>query len=411
MTRTLLQTTSVLLLAAALTQARQDHDHPTACPRCAWRLPAATRTVPVADVAELHRAVAQARPGDAILLADGRYALQRGLEIAVPGVTLRSRSGNPDRVVLHGRGMEGDHIGVAIGVGATDVTIADITVRSVGYHAVQVRGERAASGFTLHNAKLQDTGQQLLKGSYADNGPVASYGLIACSEFAYSTSAPSDYTNAIDLLGTRSWTIRDNRIFRIRGPVTRSWKSGPAILIWKGAEDTRVERNLIVDSYRGIAFGLTPRYGSQPYDHLRGIIRNNVVVNLNPWADEAIEANGALDARVEHNTVLVEGFVPWSISVRFTTASARIRNNLSNRRILQRDGGQSSEAGNVVTASRGWFVDPPRFDLRLLSDARAIDAGVEIGDVHDDFDRAARPAGRAPDAGAFEFGIGRAQGR
>lgn len=412
MTRMILQTTSVVLLAAMLAHARQDHADQATCPRCRWRAPDAARVVSVASVGELHRAIADARPGDTILLADGRYALQRGLEIAVPGVTLRSASGNPDRVVLHGRGMEGDYVGVAIGVAATDVTIADITVRAVGYHAIQVRGERAASRFSLHNARLQDTGQQLLKGSYADNGPVAADGLIACSEFAYTTTAPSEYTNAIDLLGTRSWTIRDNRIFRIRGPLTRAWKSGPAILIWKGAEDTLVERNLVVDSYRGIALGLTPRYGGQPYDHLLGIVRNNVIVNLNPWADEAIEANGALDARIEHNTVLVEGFVPWSISVRFPTASAQVRNNLSNRRILQRDGGRANEAGNVVTATRAWFVDPPRHDLRLLADAiRAIDAGVDIADVRADFDRTTRPVGRAPDAGAYEFGSGRAAAR
>ena len=411
MRRLLVRTASVLLVAAGLAPSAQDHAH-APCPRCGWRPPEAARTVSVNTVGELHRAVAEARTGDTLLLADGRYALQRGLEIAVPGVTLRSRSGNPDRVVLHGRGMEGDHVGVAIGVGATGVTIADITIRSVGYHAVQVRGERAASRFTLHNARLHDTGQQLLKGSYADDGPVAAEGLVACSEFAYTTSAPSDYTNAVDILGTRAWTIRDNRFFRIRGPATRGWRSGPAILVWKGAEDTLVERNLVVDSFRGIALGLTPRYGRHAYDHFRGVIRNNVVLNLHPWADEAIEANGAVDARIEHNTVLVEGSVPWSISVRFATASAQVRNNLSNRRILQRDGGRTSEAGNVVTATRGWFVDPPGFDLRLVADAvRARDAGVAIGDVLDDFDRTARPVGRAPDAGAFEFVPGREPAR
>lgn len=406
MTRCLVQIMSVVLLAAVFAHARQEQEQAHApCPRCGWLPPAATRTVGVGTVGELQRAVADARPGDTILLADGRYALQRSIEIAVPGVTVRSRSGNPDRVVLHGRGMEGDHVGVALGVGANDVTIADVTIRSVGYHAVQVRGERAASRFTLHNARLLDTGQQLLKGSYADNGPVSADGLVACSEFAYTTSAPSDYTNGVDILGTRAWRIRDNRFFRIRGPVTRGWKSGPAILVWKGAEDTVVERNLVVDSFRGIALGLTPRYASRPYDHLRGIVRNNAIVNLQPWADEAIEANGAFDARLEHNTVLVEGNVPWSISVRFPTGSAHVRNNLSNRPILQREGGQTTEAGNVVTATRSWFVDAPGFDLRLMAGAvRAIDAGIAIRDVLDDFDRTVRPVGKAPDAGAFEFG-------
>src|SRR5688572_987617 len=106
------------MLAAMLTHASQDQNH-AGCPRCRWQAPDATRVVPVATVGELHLAVAAAQPGDTILLADGRYALQRGLEIGVPGVTLRSQSGNPDRVLLHGRGMDGDHVGVAIGVSAT----------------------------------------------------------------------------------------------------------------------------------------------------------------------------------------------------------------------------------------------------------------------------------------------------
>jgi len=402
MIRAVVQLCCVVVATVVITGAAQ-HDHLT-CPRCGWRPPEATRTVSVSTVAELHRAVAEARAGDTILVADGRYALLRSLEIATPGVTLRSQSGNPDRVILHGRGMEGDDVGVAVGVGASNVTIADVTIRSVGYHAVQVRGERAASQFILHNAKLQDAGQQLLKGSFADNGMVAVDGLVACSEFAYSTNAPSDYTNGVDILGTRAWTIRDNRFYRIRGPVTRGWAAGPAILAWQGAEDTVVERNLVVDSSRGIALGLVARHRGREYDHLRGIVRNNVVLNLNPWADEGIEANGAADARIEHNTVLVEGQVPWSISTRFASTSARVRNNLSNRRIILRDGARTTEAGNIVTATRRWFVDPLAHDLRLLNDAvPAIDAGVDITDSRQDFDRGSRPVGRAADAGAFEF--------
>ena len=402
---------AALTIAVALSlQAPAPPEH-AACPRCGWRSVPHGRVIEVRTIAELQRAIADAKPRDTILLADGQYPLQRMLEISTPDVTLRSRSGNPDRVVLHGRGMERDPVGVAIGIGASGVTIADITVRQVGYHAVQVRGERGASEFTLHNAKLTDTGQQLLKGSFADNGQVAANGLVACSELAYSTSAPSDYTNGVDILGTKAWVIRDNRFIRIRGPAARGWKGGPAVLAWKGAEDTVVERNLIVDSFRGIALGLTPRYGAVDYDHLRGVVRNNVVVNLHPWADEAIEANGARGASIDHNSVLVNGSLPWSISVRFATATALVRNNLSNRSVIERDGGRVTQSGNVTAATRSWFIDAPGHDLHLLpSAALAIDAGVGIPDVTTDFDRALRPAGKAADAGAFEFGAARTTG-
>ena len=92
-----------------------------------------------------------------------------------------------------------------------------------------------------------------------------------------------------------------------------------------------------------------------------------------------------------------------TIEVRFPASDALVRNNLTNHRIFLRDGGRASLDGNVMSARRSWFVDPLRADMRLTPDGRpAIDAGVPIADATDDFDRAARPVGRAPDAGAFE---------
>lgn len=377
----------------------------TPCPRCGWLPPAAKRTVVVRTVGELEQAVRGAREGDEILLADGRYSLQRTIEISVPGVTLRSQSGDRTRVILHGRGMTGDTVGVAVAAGASRVTIADVTIRSVGFHPVQVRGENGASNFTLHNAVLEDAGQQLLKAGISDNGKYSADGLVACSTFSFTTHAPSDYTNGVDILGTKRWVVRDNSFARIRGPQN---SAGPAILAWYGSEDTVVERNIVVDSFRGIALGLRDRHTGLEYDHLRGIIRNNIIVNLNPWADEGIEANGARGARILHNTVLVRGRLPWSIGVRFPTTTADVRNNLTVMGIRSRDGGvMVAEAGNVSGATMAWFVNAPA-DLRLTpAGARAVDAGVAVEDVLQDFNRAPRVAGRAPDAGAIEMASSR----
>ena len=400
-----------MVVAILVTLAAQPAAPPEVCRRCGWRPPTGP-IVRVKNVSELERAVASARPGDTILLADGTYTLRGTIDLATPRVTLRGQGGDPATVILRGRGMTGDSVGVGISVSAPGVTIANLTIRELGYHAIQVRGEQGASHFTLHQARLQDTGQQLLKGSVSADRRYADEGLVACSEFTYTTHAPSNYTNGIDLLATSGWVIRDNRFARIRGPEADGWRAGPAILIWAAADGTVVERNLIVDSSRGIALGLTDephdfaRNGQRAYDHAGGLVRNNVIVNLNQWADEAIEANAARDARVEHNTVLVEGSTPWSIGVRFPASEALIRNNLTNHRIFLRDGGRASLDGNVTSARRSWFVDPPRADLHLAAGGRpAIDAGVPIGDAADDFDRTVRPAGRAPDAGAFEAGL------
>jgi hypothetical protein len=366
------------------------------------------RTILVSSVDELEGAVGTAQAGDTIRVADGRYRLRRMLDIAAPDVTLRGHSGDRALVVLHGGGMTGDDVGVAVSVSAPGVTLADLTIRDVGFHAVQVRGERGASRFSLYRSDLADTGQQLLKGSVSRERVYADDGLVACSTFSYSSNAPSDYTNGVDILAAKGWTIRDNRFDRIRGPASRRFAAGPAILAWAASADTIVERNLIVDSYRGIALGLTAsprdlaRGGDRVYDHIGGIIRNNVVVNLNSWADEGIEVTAARDVLIEHNTVLVEGRLPWSISVRFPAASALVRNNLANRQVLRRDGGQAATEGNVSNATRDFFRDPTGANLRLKPGTAAGGAGVAPSEDGEDFDRRPRPAGRRPDAGAFQ---------
>jgi hypothetical protein len=366
------------------------------------------RAVPVSSVAELEDRIQSARSGDTILVADGRYRLRRTIDIATPDVTLRGRSGDRTRVTLHGGGMTGDDVGVAVSVSAPGVTLADLTIRDVGYHAVQVRGERGASRFSLYRSALIDTGQQLLKGSVSRERIYADDGLVACSSFSYSSSAPSDYTNGVDVLATRGWTIRDNRFERIRGPASQRFAAGPAILAWAAAADTIVERNLIVDSYRGIALGLLPspnelaRSGERVYDHTGGVIRNNVVVNLHGWADEGIEVTAARDVSIEHNTVLVEGGLPWSISVRFPAASALVTNNLTNREVRSRNGGKATTLGNVTTATREFFRDPLAADLRLKPGTAAAAAGVALTGAAEDFDRKRRPSDRRPDAGAFQ---------
>jgi hypothetical protein len=370
----------------------------------------AGRVQRVSSARALEDAVRGARPHETILIADGQYRLSAPLEISVSQVTLRGESGDRDSVVLRGGGMTGDSVGVAIGVNAPDVTIADLTVRDVGFHAVQVRGEQGASRFTLRNAHLMDTGQQLLKGSLSAKPVFADQGLVACSEFSYTDHAPSDYTNGVDVLGGKGWTIRDNRFLRIRGPREMGWSAGPTILMWAASEDTVVERNVIIDSFRGIAFGMRPglasyaRNGERSYDHRGGIIRNNIIVNLNGWADEAIEANGAQNARIEHNSVLVEGSAGWSIGVRFPSASALVRNNLSNRQVLSRNGGRVTAAGNVLALPE-WFVDPAGANLQITPAARSkVRVDVHIPDSASDFDGRPRATERPVDAGAYQSG-------
>jgi hypothetical protein len=356
-------------------------------------------------MSELRRAVGWAKPETTILLEDGAYRLDGAqLDLPVRRLVLRGKKGRDSRVLIRGRGM--DERMVAISVSAPDVTLADLTISQVGFHGIQVRGESGASGVAIHHVHILDTGQQLVKGSGPPSAQPTRAGLVACSTLEYTDHAPSDYTNGVDVLHGDGWIVRDNIFRRIRGPRERDWRAGPTILFWGGSRETVVERNLLLDCYRGIALGLVEvsREGPKVLDHQGGVIRRNVVCNLNSWPDESIEVNSSSGALIEHNTVLSEGTVPWSISVRFPSASARVRNNLTNRAIVERNGALVQQKANVVTAQRDWFVNPDRGDLRLArDDVPAIDAGIIDSGDQERTGRTPSFRGAAPDAGAYEY--------
>jgi hypothetical protein len=376
---------------------------------CGWQAPVTARTVTVKNTGDLFRAVAEARPETTILIADGEYQLDRTLTLGVPGLVLRGKTGDRSKVIIRGGGMTEDRVGIAIAVAATHITIADLTVGYVGYHGIQVHGERGASNMTVHNVRIVDTGQQLLKGSTSAAPVYADDGLIACSLFEYTDHAPGNYTNGVDVLAGKGWTVRDSEFRRIRGLPEQRFEAGPAILFWANSQDTVIERNTILDSFRGIALGLgpgassLPRGGDRQFDHQGGSVRNNVVYNLASWADEGIEANAARDIAIDHNTVLVEGHLAWSIKTRFPSTTGSVRNNLTNRRIMLLRDAQIALSGNVDIAERAWFFDPMGGNLRLAGpNTPAVHAGVALPIVAQDFDRRLRSATR-PDAGAFEY--------
>ena len=376
------------------------------CPRCNWSPPRTAVTTAVRTVSELRRAVGRAQSGTTVLLEDGVYGLERTqLEISVPGLVLRGKNGAKARVLIRGAGMGWKPM-TALSVTAPRVTLADMTISQVGHHGVQVRGELDASDVVIHRLHILDTGQQLIKGSAAAGRSSCRNGLVACSTLEYTNTAPSDYTNGVDVLNGEGWVVRDNIIRRIRGPRAKGFRAGPAILFWRASRDTIVERNLIVDCQRAIALGLEHEQKMFPGrpDHEGGVIRRNIVCNLNSWADEAIEVNSSPGTRVEHNTVLVEGKVPWSISIRFPATKAQVWNNLSNHQVILRDGATADLKANIVTARRDWFVDSSQGDLRLArGDSQAIDAGIVVGDDRQSADRRPLFVGSAPDVGAFEY--------
>jgi len=385
-------------------------------------LPAAEATFPVVriaagDVQGLMKQIRIVGPGTTVILEDGTYVLgkKQSVRIKVPGVTIRGANGKRDAVRIEG----GSSSFVVV---ADHVTIADLSIRDSYFHSVQVRGERGVSHTNIYNVHLVDAGQQFIKVSAGngEDGLYGDHGLIACSLIEYSTyskgngQTPASYTNAIDILAGKSWVVRDNVIRRIR---SQEGPAGPAILVWKNAQDTIIKRNRIVDSWRGIALGLMPpgkrsRGGADAlYDHQNGLVENNVILALHESADPAIENNFARGSKIYHNTIFYQKNAnhraKWSIEYRFpSTENIEIKNNLSNLPIRMRTPFPREQAvtgGNVTNAKVGWFADVSQEDVHLVPNSIPIDQGVVLPGTHRDFDGTLRPYGQGPDSGADEY--------
>ena len=357
-------------------------------PDCPSLPPPAGRVVRVApaDADRLPAVIAAAAPGTTILLADGTYPLAgRELAFRVPRVTLRSASGQRETVVLDGQAYRAGNL---VAVEAPDVTIADLTLRQANYHPIHVRG--GGDRVLLYNLHVVDGREQLVKVNPSPVGAQNDYGTLACSLLELTAAGRARieanptpgfhcYTGGLNAHQARGWVVRDNVFRGIYCPHTGLALS--AIHFWRTSRDTVVERNRILNSARGIGFGLgldrayrdypdvPPAGFSGGVQHVGGIIRDNVI-----WSDIAdrfdtgIILEQALDADVQHNTVYADsGFS--AIDARFPFSNPRVRDNLTNLAITVRHGARPAITRNRVTATSDLFVDAACGDLRLAAGA------------------------------------------
>jgi hypothetical protein len=385
--------------------------------------------VTVSTVSALEAAVSGATPGQTILVAPGHYDLDGAyLRIAAAGVTLRGQGGDREAVVLDGNYVTTEIVQVV----ASNVTVADLTLREAYDHPIHVMpsASAATNGTLVYNLHVVDPGQQAIKvNPLVPGGPYADGGTVACSHIEMTDAGRQRvrdgcYTGGVDAHAARGWTVRDNVI---EGFWCASGLSEHAVHFWKESRDTTVERNVLRDNARGIGFGLLasataarawadvpcPAAGGTYVDHFGGIARNNAVSAhaAGLFASEYGFDCGvclwqACGAQALHNTV-------WSgdpaasfssVEWRFANTSATVTNNLVNVALRERDGAEATLGGNVTGADASWFVSAGSGDLHLVPSASAaIDQGVVSG-VTDDLDGEPRPRGAAADVGADETG-------
>ena len=376
----------------------------------------------------LRSIVSSASPGTTVLLHTGLYDMSSGdaisrLVFAVSGVTLRSAEGDREGVVLDG----GYQTNELISIQASNVTIADLTLRRAYDHPVHINGTSGNPivGVALHNLHIADPGQQAVKINAIDDG-YADHGVIECSHIELTAAGRTQirdncYTGGIDAHAAFGWWIRRNRIEGFWCP---NGLSEHGVHFWRASRDTLVEENVILDCARGVGFGLGTQGGSRVYPddpypgvedkgHIDGIVRNNFIATSDASLqgsasgfDVGIGLEQAHGARVVHNSV-ASSLQPSSSSIewRFSSTSAQVLNNLVTHNLKQRDGGQAVLDGNIGNAPPAWFENVATGDLHLVGAMGGpIDAGSHLvpGVADLDIDGEARTG--SPDVGADEFG-------
>jgi hypothetical protein len=358
-------------------------------------------TVTVRTADELRNAIRLANDGGGqvtILIENGVYRIASTTSfpyITANDVVIRSASGKRDSVILEGGGMRDTAPDTENGmlIAGDRVTVADITIRNVGNHAIQLSGHDVL----VHNVRIQNTFEQMIKGATARNS--IERGVVQCCLLEYTAGiGPQYYIGGLDIHKGRDWTVRDNVLRGIRSPSASVAEH--AVHFWNSSENNTVERNIIINCDRGIGFGL----GNS--SNTGGMIRNNMIYNdgSGAFTDVGIGLESSPGTRVYNNTVATS--YRNAIEYRFSsTRDVEIINNLCNRAIASRDGGSAMVLSNITDATWDFFVDAASGNLRLAkAHTRVVDMGQSIPEhVRDDIDKTARPRGAGYDIGAHEY--------
>ena len=366
--------------------------------------------VRVANVDELLRAINDVADGTTILLADGNYKFPRPAVLTGrKRVAIRSASGDPGKVILGGRGWDSGaknddilHIGRCEGV-----TIADLTFADCRSYGVKVEAENGPKDVHIYNCRFRDIGVRAVKGSAGQDPNIrAVKGSIRYCQFENTKVPPADwlyggdYISAIDMMALEDWTFSDNVFRNIKG---RNGGGRAAIFVWVRSRRVAVERNLIANCDRGIAFGnpgqsTANKAGESLIYVADATIRNNFIAG---GPDCGIELWYARGIKVYHNSI----WRPernWSRGIRVGTGTTEtdIANNLVHGEI-RLEGGQAELRNNLAARLEGYFMDPSSGNLILTSSAtNAIDRALTLREVNDDIRQ--QPRSARPDLGAWE---------
>lgn len=305
----------------------------------------------VRNIVELNSAIDQANrnsSSDTIKLYPGHYLIAKRLVINRDNVQIQSTTSNPNDVILSGLGMKySKSVEVLFDIQANNITLSGLTFQNSSNHLIQVRAELGVLHFTLTNSVLRDSFEQMVKvsGGKGDDTPFSDFGRIENCVFEYTQGiGPQFYIGGIDAHRIRNWTIKNNIFRNIASPSAHVAEH--AIHIWNHSRDNIVAGNVIINSDRGIGFGL----GRAPNQNVGGIIENNIIIHTrpdHPFADAGIILESSPGTIVRNNIVQLNTSYPNAIEYRFPeTTDVQIYGNTVNKAIRARDGGKADVFSN-----------------------------------------------------------------
>jgi hypothetical protein len=376
----------------------------------------------VASSAELFRAMSKAQAGQTILIAPGRYQLNRPLLTGAAGEAAQPisvRAAKPGTVLLEVNAAVGFRVAHPFWV------FENLQLRGVCEeqgnceHAFHIVG--AARSTVLRNNSMEDFNAHLRvngEGQGRDDGEGAAWpddGLVQFNSFVNSRPRMTQRVVApIDIVGVNRWRVLDNHISGVAKSVGDQTAYG--ILMRGGGHGGRVERNLLVCQTQagsnagnsGIRVGLS--FGAAGGDkkfcrnqqcepqHQAGLAANNVIAHCN---DFGLDVNQSTSMLLAHNSLINTA----GIDVRSAQSTATVYGNLLDGRIRQRDGAQAKLSMNEVLNLDHYLEHPDALDLRWR---HLLDSVPTLPLVADDFCGQARGpsslpgAQRAAQAGCFK---------
>ncbi|MFO0612112.1 MAG: chondroitinase-B domain-containing protein [Polyangiaceae bacterium] len=375
--------------------------------------------VPVSDEASLEAAIAAAKPGDEIELADGVYA-STGISCSAngtPAAPIIVRAANPLGAkirfdALEGFKVSGDHWHFE-GLEVTGVCANDSDCE----HAFHVGG---ASGFVLRGVTAVDFNAQLKVNAVQSGGSwkLPNGGLVeGCDLHDTHPRATSNPVTKLNIDSGDDWVVRGNLIHDYEKGQGDGVSYGAFLKC--GGQRGVIEQNLVLcerDFSGGTRIGLSlgggacaPQFCEPAFDastacveHHDGVVRNNIVANC---SDVGVYVNASANSRVLYNTLIGTA----GIDFRFAATTGVATGNVLAGNIENRNGATATFSDNLENVAQsdfdGWYMTPLTGDLRLKGAPTALlGKGPTLADVTDDY--CARARGTESDLGALESSLG-----